>query len=318
MTEVAAPPLAGVKSIDEILAYAHAMEREAAARYAMLADCMHRVDQREIAKLLEELAAEERGHVDSVERLAQQRLHRTPDPALVRWELPATFSGGDEAGAAALLSPYQALSIAVRNEERAFTFWTYVAAQAEFAALCELAEVFAHEELIHAAKLRRARRQAYHAQRGRHRQTPRNEPSEAEVRAEAARLEGEFAALCAAAAEQLRSGSDPITVALFESLGDEAQRRAAAPASEPDQQSMARRARSHGTNGAALLFEAAGLIENLDYFYRESLESSAREEMVRELEARAQTATARLARINERLYALEPAIAAIGKRSGKE
>ena len=40
---------ATVKSVDELLAVAHAMEREAASRYAVLADCMRRVDQREIA-----------------------------------------------------------------------------------------------------------------------------------------------------------------------------------------------------------------------------------------------------------------------------
>ncbi|MGH6961640.1 MAG: hypothetical protein ACREE7_14250, partial [Dongiaceae bacterium] len=62
---------------------------------------------------------------------------------------------------------------------------------------------------------------------------------------------------------------------------------------------------------AALLFEAAGMIEDIDYRYLEWLETSARQEGVREFEARAQAATARLARINERLYALEPTIAAI-------
>src|SRR5882724_830979 len=44
MSDLAEPPPATLKSVDEMLAVAHAMEREAAARYAMLADCMCRVD----------------------------------------------------------------------------------------------------------------------------------------------------------------------------------------------------------------------------------------------------------------------------------
>jgi len=328
MTELAAPPLAGVKSVDEILAFAHAMEREAAARYAMLADCMRRVDQREIAELLDGLAAEERGHVDSVERLAQQALHRAPDSALVHSALPKTFAREDETNAAALLSPYRTLSIAVRHEERAFAFWTYVAAQSDSSVLRELAETFARQELVHAAKLRHARRRAFHAERGGRRAPARDtgiEPASAEIRAEAARLEAGFGAFCVAAEQQLRSGADIVTADLFQSLGDEAQRAAAAlnptgshVASELDRQTVIRRSQIHGVNGAALLFEAAGMIEDIDYRYLEWLETSARQESLQEFEARAQAATARLARINERLYALEPAIAAIGGRSGEE
>ena len=143
MADLADPPQGAMKSVEEMLAVAHAMEREAAARYAVLADCMRRVDQREIAELLDGLAAEERGHIDSVERLARRTLDRLPDPSLVHAALPETFVQEDEATAAALLSPYRTLSIAVRHEERSFAFWTYVAAESDGSALSELAEMFA-------------------------------------------------------------------------------------------------------------------------------------------------------------------------------
>src|SRR5262245_39817338 len=122
MTDWADPPLAAVKSADEMLAIAHAMEREAAACYAMLADCMRRVDQREVAELLDGLAAEERGHVDSVERLAQRTVRHAPQAAPAGAVLPKTFAREDEATAAVLLSAYRTLSLAVRQEERAFAF----------------------------------------------------------------------------------------------------------------------------------------------------------------------------------------------------
>jgi rubrerythrin len=323
MTDLADPPLTAVTSVDEMVAIAHAMEREAAARYAMLADCMRRVDQSDVADLLDGLAAEERSHVDSVERLAQQTLHHAPGTAPAHALLPKTFAREEEATAAALLSAYRTLSIAVCHEERAFAFWTYVAAHSANSTLRGLAETFARQELIHAAKLRQARRRAFHAERDQRRPPARDAetgPAPAETRGDAARLEAGFAAFCIAAEQQLRSGVDLVTAALFQSLGDEAQRAAAAldPTdshvdSEMERQTAIRRSATHGVNAAALLFEAAGMIEDADYRYVEWLDASATAEGVRDLEARAQAATARLARINARLYALEPAIAAIAR-----
>jgi hypothetical protein len=55
--------------------------------------------------------------------------------------------------------------MAVRNEERAFAFWSYVAAHAEAPEIRRAAEAMAHEELGHVSILRRERRKAYHAER---------------------------------------------------------------------------------------------------------------------------------------------------------
>jgi len=319
MADMREPPLTAVKTADEMVAIAHAMEREAAARYAMLADCMRRVDQREVADLLEGLAAEERGHVDSVERLAQQTLHHAPSATPLHAVLPKTFAREEEATAATLLSAYRTLSIAVRHEERAFAFWTYVAAHSSDSALRDLAETFARQELIHAAKLRQARRRAFHAERGRLSPVAR-ELGVTEIGGAAAALEAAFATFCIAAEQQLRPGADRVTANLFQGLGDEAQRVAAAldPTGsrgdpELELQTAIRRSAAHGMNSAALLFEAAGMIEDADYRYLEWLDRSTTAESVRNLEARAQAAGARLARINERLYAIEPAIAAIAR-----
>ena len=103
-------PRPNIRSVADILAVADAMEREAAARYAMLADCMRRVDQREIVELLERLAAEERGHMDGVERLAQRAFQSAHNALRVRSSVPQTFAREEEATAAVLLSPYRTLS----------------------------------------------------------------------------------------------------------------------------------------------------------------------------------------------------------------
>ncbi|MBB4279229.1 hypothetical protein GGE12_007042 [Rhizobium mongolense] len=60
---------------------------------------------------------------------------------------------------------WQPPSIAVRNEERAFEFWTYVASSAPTQEMRSAAERMAREVLGHVATLRRERRHAFHVLR---------------------------------------------------------------------------------------------------------------------------------------------------------
>ena len=119
-----------------------------------------------LAEVFERLSVEEKGHVEGVMRWSESQRGTAPDPALIRWQLPETF---DDEGISTtnprLLSAYHALAIAVRNEERAFAFWTYVAAHAGTSEDWQAAEAMAHEELGHVAILRRERRRAFHAER---------------------------------------------------------------------------------------------------------------------------------------------------------
>jgi rubrerythrin len=159
-------PADSVKSLEELFAIAAAMEREAATRYAEIAMRMRQEGDPALAEVFERLSADERGHLDSVVHWSERAKGKAPDPALIRWELPETFD--DEGAATAhprLLSAYRTLSMAVRNEERAFAFWSYVAAHAEAPEIREAAEAMAHEELGHVAVLRRERRSAFHAER---------------------------------------------------------------------------------------------------------------------------------------------------------
>ena len=159
-------PPGAAESVEEVFAIAHAMEREAATRYAELAGRMRQEGNATIAEVFDRLAAEERGHVDSVVRWSERKTGRVPDAAHVRWDLSDTFDDeGAGTTAPSLLTAYRALSMAVRNEERAFAFWSYVAAHARSSDIREAAETMAHEELEHVATLRRERRHAFHSQR---------------------------------------------------------------------------------------------------------------------------------------------------------
>ena len=153
------PPEIPAVSIEEIMATAHALEDAATQRYRKLAAAMRTAAHEDVALVFDDLTAEEEQHVLSVEKMARTLLHSVPAASAVRWVLPETF-GVDEAGPPALLTPYKALSIAVRAEERAFAFWSYVAAGATVEPVRSLAETMARQELLHASKLRVARRRA--------------------------------------------------------------------------------------------------------------------------------------------------------------
>ncbi|WP_316184733.1 MULTISPECIES: ferritin family protein [unclassified Bradyrhizobium] len=157
-------PAGNLHSIDELFALANAMEQEAADRYDELSGEMQRQGRLDLAAVFARLAAAEREHVDSVAQWSQARTGRAPDASLVRWQPPETFEPGvaREIQDSRLMTPYRALSMAVRNEERAFAFWSYLAAFADDPEVKRASEAMAREELGHVATLRKERRRAYH------------------------------------------------------------------------------------------------------------------------------------------------------------
>lgn len=153
-----APP-GKVASAEQLVAIAHAMEREAGRRYRELAARMRIQNEESLGALFTFLAEIEDKHAAEVEARATGITGHPPDPTNMPWEVPENFD--EEEARSAGLSPYRALAIAVRNEERAFVFYTYVAASAATPALQRLAEQFALDELGHASLLRRERRKAW-------------------------------------------------------------------------------------------------------------------------------------------------------------
>src|ERR1019366_359545 len=152
-------PLGRLTSADELLAIAHAVELEAGRRYRELADHMRRQGEQQLAGVFDYLARIEDKHAREIDARAVAVIGKAIDPAMVRWELPENFD--EEEGHSYLLSPYRALAMAVRNEERAFAFFSYLAANAADEGLRRLAEESARDELAHAALLRRERRKAW-------------------------------------------------------------------------------------------------------------------------------------------------------------
>ena len=190
-------PAGSLQSLDELFALANAMEQESASKYDDLAADMQRQNKPDLAGVFAQLAAAEREHVDSVARWSQSRLGRAPDPALVRWEAPETFDRetAAEIMTSRLMTPYRALSMAVRNEERAFAFWSYIAGFAEDSEIKQTAEAMAREELGHVAILRKERRRAYHSEHEKMRAVEQDNVAQVDAAALERRLAGELADL---------------------------------------------------------------------------------------------------------------------------
>ena len=207
---------ARVGSVDEFLAVAQALEREAAARYRALSARMARQGDSEMAARFDFLAGIEDRHANHVEDRGRALLGHAPDPARVRWELPTGYDEEEASGAA--LGAYRALAFAVRNEERAFAFYTYVAAEAERSDVRALAEELARDELEHAALLRHHRRRAFHA----HRPAAAERPESVEaLRLLAKRWDAEAAAAHTALANALDEAGESADAAIFRRLAEQ-------------------------------------------------------------------------------------------------
>jgi rubrerythrin len=166
MTSLKAEPSGPVRSLDEFFAVAHAMESDAVARYCETARLLRQQGAGNLAAVFEGLAQTERGHVDQVNAWAEHRGATPPAKTALPWAVPDTHDAlPDEMAQSKLLTPYRALASAVRHEERAFAFWTYVSAHAQRADVKEAAERMALEELEHVSILRRERRRAFHSER---------------------------------------------------------------------------------------------------------------------------------------------------------
>src|SRR5919112_533567 len=105
MALLKAEPPDPIRSLRELFAVAHRLECNA-----------------EAAGVFERLAEEKRGHAARVERWAKERTGTTPEPLAARWEPQSMFDeeAAEDTPPHRLATPYRALSLAVRQEDRAF------------------------------------------------------------------------------------------------------------------------------------------------------------------------------------------------------
>lgn len=189
-----------VENEAQLAALATAMEQRAAARFYLMAQQAREGSREDLCRLFTELA--ERKEEQGERSCALAGLSAAELPAVAADWL-AGFEGAESGPIAAEIirtSPYLALAAAVRGEERAFAFFSYIAGEAEAPAVEALAEALAKERLQQAHDLRRARRQAYRRFKAYDRAWPRPEEVDSLEALEKAAAQGEAALLSLTAA----------------------------------------------------------------------------------------------------------------------
>lgn len=164
MSSLKSEPAGQLHSMAEFFALARAIEADAVRHYTQTAIALRQQHSPELAEIFDTLAKTEREHVDRVIEWAADRQDFSIG-AESPWAIPETFDvSPEEVAQSSLMTPYRAFAIAVRYEERAFAFWTYVASRAD-GEVNAAAERMASEQLEHVSLLRVERRRAFHANR---------------------------------------------------------------------------------------------------------------------------------------------------------
>jgi len=143
-----------VLSVEELLAHAYAMELEAEDRYRDLAGQMEVHNNLEVAALFSKLA-----HIEGLHaRKLKDRIGDRDLPRIRPWDYEWAGRDSPEAAGAVdahyLMTPYHALTIALRNEQAAQGFFERIAREAAEGEMREIAEEFAREEAEHVELVR--------------------------------------------------------------------------------------------------------------------------------------------------------------------
>jgi rubrerythrin len=150
----AAPPRgakagAAVRTMDDLMSYAHALELEAAERYAEFADAMEAHNNREVAELFRKLARIEQKHAEQILEEMRWSVPPRPPASGYRWQGVEGPETADFTSLHYLMQPYHALEIALVNEKRAFEFFSSLVRRATTEKVKRAAKEMAAEEAEH-------------------------------------------------------------------------------------------------------------------------------------------------------------------------
>lgn len=285
-----------VRSMPELFGLVQTLSAQAIKLYLELGTRMADLGNERARVAFSMIEAEQRRHAEALERRITPDLKDSPGPVR-RWA-DLTIFDDEELGGTRLATPYRALSVAVRNEERAFSFWTYISAHAENLDIKAEAEQLAREELVHIHQLRAARRRAYHEGRHREIRGARRLPplSRAQFLVEAARTEASLAAVHGVIAGRLRVVGHPQAGGIAQISKKEASAALVLPNGTPLPSSASGEA-VFPDETEALLNLAVERLEGAVEEYLVVAETSQQEEVVAEAQRLAEAAVRRLTRL---------------------
>ncbi|MGF1627965.1 MAG: ferritin family protein [Kiloniellaceae bacterium] len=300
-----AAPHDTAESLEDLLGVANAIEVEAVARYDLLAEMMERRGEIETAAVFLKMAEIEKHHVNAVARRAASLQQAVPPSPEFIWRLPPELGDSwDEVQHSSLLTPYRALAIAVTNEERAFAFYSYVAAQATDRQVAELAESLALDELTHASELRVRRRMAYHREfHGRHLPAAARVESLAEFRELERRLERQTVETHREIANLLTTCADAESAALLAAMAQAESTPAAAGggSAAPSPAPAGKGAR----NVTSLLHAALRPLETASEVYENLIARAEREDLLEAAQSALRKVVERISILGRRIREIE-------------
>ena len=138
-----------VSSIEDLMAYAYAMEVEAAERYAEFADLMEAHNNAEVAELFAKMARIENLHAQQIRDRMHWHVVPAPSAGAYHWDGFEGPETGDHADLHYKMTAHHALQVARVNEQRAWRFYDRLVAQAATEEIREAAIEMRDEEAGH-------------------------------------------------------------------------------------------------------------------------------------------------------------------------
>ena len=141
-----------IRTVEELLAYADAIERDAALRYKALADQMEMHNNQELADFLREMSRIEWGHVNDIEKISEN-MDLQSHQIKRCW---VGLSGGEAPDFNDMhyqQQPYHVIKMALKFERDNTEFYSNLAKTVDNAVLGELAARLQAEEEQHVSEL---------------------------------------------------------------------------------------------------------------------------------------------------------------------
>ncbi len=140
---------AGMQNISELLSYAFALETEAYERYSELADMMDTHHNKQVAELFRKMAHHEKQHGEQIRQWAEEQNLSILTKVKYKWTSPEGPETADPGDMHYLMTPHQALTLALHNEQRAHRFFADIVEQTTDEEAGKLASHLAEEETRH-------------------------------------------------------------------------------------------------------------------------------------------------------------------------
>lgn len=138
-------------SLSELLLHALVIELEATQRYRQLSEMMEQTGNKKVAKIFARMSDIEAKHADIIDEQIRGRKLPMLTPSQYHWRGIEAPENADSARLFHLMTPSQAMSLALDNEKRAYEFFEDVVDDSTDERVREMAAEFAVEEKQHVA-----------------------------------------------------------------------------------------------------------------------------------------------------------------------